>query len=69
MLLFYKEHFPNAYRRKVAKRILQKIVLTPIGKYSSVNQMDWDAMVDASKDKKGISEKYYIGWKNNQFSK
>ena len=67
MMLFYKEHFPRAYRRIVTKRILQRIALTPFGKYSSVNQMDWDAMVDASKDKKGISEKYYIGWKNDQY--
>lgn len=62
-LIFCKLHFPVAYYRTLIKRIIQRLILKCIGKYSMANQLDWDAMCDARKDKTGISEKYYIGWK------
>lgn len=62
-MLFYKEHFPLAFYKMIGKRIIQKIVLNLFGKYSSVNQLDWDAMIDAIRNGRGISKKYYIGWK------
>lgn len=64
-LIFYKLHFPAAYYRVLIKRVIQRIVLKCSGKYSIANQLDWDAMRDVMKDKTGISEKYYIGWKKN----
>lgn len=62
-LMYYKWHFPVAYYRIVLKRYLQRILLKLIGKYQIKNQLDFDAMLDARKNKLGISEKYYIGWK------
>ena len=65
MMLFYKEHFPIAYYWMICKRIGQKIILKSTGRYTTVNQLDWDAMMDAINDRKGISSKYFIGWRNN----
>lgn len=64
MMLFYKEHFPVAFFVLIWKRIFQRILLKIVGSYTSINQLDWDAMIAAVKGKKGISDKYYIGWKN-----
>lgn len=64
-LMYYKWHFPVAYYRIIVKRYLQRILLKCIGKYSTKNQLDFDAMCDARKNKLGISEKYYIGWKKS----
>ena len=67
MMFFYKEHFPLAYHMMIFKRIIQRVSLKCIGRYTTVNQLDWDAMIDAIEGRKGISSKYYIGWKNSNF--
>lgn len=65
MMLFYKSHFPFAYYKMITKRVVQRICLKCFRVYTVSNQLDWDAMCDAIKNRSGLSEKYYIGWKAN----